>query len=338
MWCSWCLAVGEGLSLSIERIEIDRDEKVGRVICSVLDTDGRPVRDLRSDEFAIAIEGEGAGVSFATLGKVDPTVFAVLAIDVSGSMKGEKLESAQAAATGFVNSMNPGDILKLVPFSSTVEKSFQPTTDRAEIESQIMSLEAATNTKLFDAVYDCINTLTAVPAARRVLIVLTDGDDTESSVNIEDCIRAALQHKVRIHTVAYGKELSEKDRRITLGRLATLTGGQSFYAPEPSDLASLYSLVAEQLKAVYFLEFAVDSKFLDGTEHELIVSVETDLGLSASASVAEDFPVPIDDSGSRGFTDPHFFGVIIAVFLVLVVGFAAVIYFLARRISRGSTR
>ena len=101
---------------------------------------------------------------------------AVLAIDTSDSMRGERFAAAQAAAETFLTSV-PADVLVgIVTFDATVETALAPTTDRDEARSVVAGLELDTGTRLHDAVITAVGLAGA--EGQGSVLVLSDGADT----------------------------------------------------------------------------------------------------------------------------------------------------------------
>ncbi|PLW82636.1 BatB protein [Kineobactrum sediminis] len=210
----------------------------------------------------------------------------MLAIDISGSMRVEdmqvgnslvrRIDAIKGVGAEFLNSRR-GDRLGLILFGSNAyvqsPLSFDVTTvERFLLEAQIGF--AGQETAIGDAIGLAVKRLRERPAESRVLVLLTDGQDTASSITPLDAARLAQGLGIRIYTIGVGADQlslpglfgsSFGSRRVnpsadldeeTLLEIARLTGGRYFRARDPQELAGIYQLLdklepVEQDVAVY---------------------------------------------------------------------------------------
>jgi Ca-activated chloride channel family protein len=173
----------------------------------------------------------------------------VMLIDTSGSMRGEKIESARAAAVQFVEQMGEEDTMTLIAFSS------QPTmlidheqvgTARDRIISTIQGLPAEGDTALYDAIGDGATAIASTTSSQttNALVVLSDGEDTFSyrysfDQNLIDLARA---NNTTVFTIAYGGEASNE----ILEDLALQANGK-FYEGDAASIVAIY----EEMSAAF---------------------------------------------------------------------------------------
>lgn len=210
----------------------------------------------------------------------------MLAVDISGSMRIEdmqvgnqlarRLDAVKAVGAEFIQRRS-GDRLGLILFGSKAyvqsPLSFDTTTvERFLREAQIGF--AGQETAIGDAIGLAVKRLKERPADSRVLVLLTDGQDTASSVQPLEAARLAANLGIRIYTIGIGADelslpglfgSSFGSRQINPSRdldeqglqeIAELTGGTYFRARNPQELASIYRLVdelepVEQVASVY---------------------------------------------------------------------------------------
>lgn len=179
-----------GLSLRIDGVATDEFPRM-RINVTVRDANGVPVTGLGVENFQI-IEDDGAqAISPAeVVPQVNPAVeiAVLLAIDVSGSMKGQPLASANAAANSFLDGLTPNDRAAVLAFSDDVNLN-QPfpqidearehdfTNDKNALKNVINFLEAGGNTPLYDAAFKAVKMTAREPRGNRAVILLTDGRD-----------------------------------------------------------------------------------------------------------------------------------------------------------------
>lgn len=203
----------------------------------------------------------------------------MLAVDISGSMRVEdmqvgdrmarRIDAVKQLGSDFI-SRRTGDRLGLILFGSRAylqsPLSFDvQTVQRFLLESQIGF--AGQETAIGDAIGLAVKRLQERPATSRVLILLTDGQDTASTVDPLEAAKLAADLGVRIYTIGIGADSltlpgllgsplgartvnpsADLDER-SLMEIASSTSGQYFRARDPQELATVYRLL-EQLEPV----------------------------------------------------------------------------------------
>jgi hypothetical protein len=158
------------------------------------------------------------------------------AVDTSGSIRAHDLLRARALVAGMMAALPEGSRAALVTFDDEARVLLPPTAAVAEVAAALEGLRAAgRHTAMNDALYDTARLLRDSSARRRALVLLTDGRDENSAVELSDGIAVAQQAGVPVFTVGVGR-VSER----TLRRIAKLTGGRySRLAPtRPEALAA----------------------------------------------------------------------------------------------------
>jgi Ca-activated chloride channel homolog len=203
----------------------------------------------------------------------------MLAVDISGSMRQEDMRIGQATArridavkqvgSQFIE-RRTGDRLGLVLFGTNAYVQSPLSFDTATVRQFLQEAQigfAGQETAIGDAVGLAVKRLRERPADSRVLVLLTDGQDTASSVKPLDAARLAADQGIRIYTIGIGAEQmtvpglfgsSFGARQINpsaeldeegLQEIAKLTGGRYFRARDPAELAGIYQLL-DQLEPV----------------------------------------------------------------------------------------
>jgi len=204
---------------------------------SITDANGEPLA-VDASRFVIMENGQQIPPDqIAGIGEVGP-VATMLVIDVSGSMGVEgKLESAQAAAHQFIDRLRPIDQAGLISFNTKVEVVQQLTSDTETLDAAIDSLVADDDTAMYDALMVAIKELEG-ESGRKAIIVLTDGLDNSSTVNINNVTKAIGPEGISISTVGLGITGSQADNMTGIDEpglqdLATRAGGVYGYAEDP---------------------------------------------------------------------------------------------------------
>jgi Flp pilus assembly protein TadB/Mg-chelatase subunit ChlD len=175
----------------------------------------------------------------------------VLVIDTSGSMAGEKLAAARAAALDYAAAAPPGVLLGLVTVADSPTVVLSPTTDRAGFTAAVERLTAGGGTALYDGVQAAVDLLDPAsrPAAaglvERRMMVLSDGADTASTMTSDRLTRVLKRSAVLIDVVALG---SETDRAVLSG-LSGAAGGRVLAVADAGSLRSAFLDLAVTLSA-----------------------------------------------------------------------------------------
>jgi tight adherence protein C len=214
--------------------------------------DGKAIPNLDPSQFEIREQGQAQPVAGLTLGAArNIPLSVVLAIDNSGSMAGEKLQSAKAAAVAFLQSLTPNDRATVLGFNTRVFEVVAATNDRAALETGINSLQPGGNTAAYDALYQGAAVVSSAPSEmRRAIILLTDGEDTASSYSARVAADVARQANALVYTIGLGPDAQDQ----VLTALAE-GGGRYYKAPQPSDLQGIYNAIAVELSAQLLLRY-----------------------------------------------------------------------------------
>jgi Ca-activated chloride channel family protein len=248
---------------------------------SVTGPGGRHVGDLTADDFVVFEDGRPQNVSFFS--RSDTPLAVSMLIDTSSSME-ERLPLAQRAAIDFVAKLRPGDTAEIVDFDNRIEVLQPFTSDRHLLEEAILKTRAGGSTALYNAVYIALKQLQKArpqrgdEVRRDVIVVLSDGEDTSSLVSFEELLDAVKRSQTAIYTIGLALEpLSSKATTLTgefvLRRLAQETGGQLFTAKQPSELANVYSQIADELATQYVLGYLSTNARKNGDWRSTAVSV-----------------------------------------------------------------
>lgn len=197
----------------------------------------------------------------------------MMAVDISGSMKIEdmeisnslvpRIEAVRRLGAEFMERRR-GDRVGLILFGSNAYVQSPLSFDTATVQRFLLDARigfAGQDTAIGDAIGLAVKRLRERPAESRVLILLSDGRDTASSVSMQDAARLASELGIRIYTIGIGADQlavpglfgsSFGSRRVNpsaeldeagLQRIAAATDGQYFRARNPAELASIYQVL-----------------------------------------------------------------------------------------------
>ena len=230
--------------------------------------DGRLVPDLPREAFTVLDNGRPADLT--VFSNEPQSITVALLIDVSGSMERHFLR-VRAATREFVKALQPSDRARIGTFGEEVALSPHLTGDKALL-NRVLEEEMwpGGGTPMWHAANDAMASLAGEPG-RRVLLILTDGGDTERSVehtadNIE---RRATAEGFMVYAIGIeGTGLAHDVKTI-----ADETGGGYFELKAGDDLASTFARVVEELRHQYALGFTPVA--LDGRRHRIDVRLSS---------------------------------------------------------------
>jgi tight adherence protein B len=178
----------------------------------------------------------------------------VLAIDRSRSMLGEPLVHAVGAARSFVAAKPLEDRIAVVTYATEpiLLTGFQTSTTDADSALRSISVNPVGGTTLYDAVVLSSNSLASETYLGRVIIVVTDGDETRSEATLDEAIAAAQNAGAVVYVV--GIE-SGAFNPAPLQQIAEKTGGTYYGAADSAALAEVYNSIAEELSRTWRLEY-----------------------------------------------------------------------------------
>jgi len=178
---------------------------------------------------------------YVTVRERGKAISTAIVIDRSGSMYGTPMEDAKNAAKAFIGYMGSADRGALIDFDDVITITQTFTDDKQLLTLAIDGLYARGDTAFYDAVYTAITETTKEdPARRRAIIALTDGNDNRSMYTIQDVVDYAKQADIPIYTIGLGDYVES----TTLQYLAAQTDGLYFFAPDSSNLKSIYDTIA----------------------------------------------------------------------------------------------
>jgi len=176
------------------------------------------------------------------------TANVVLVLDTSGSMnEDQKIQNAREGARQLVNLLSDGDHLSLLPFNTNLSWAGQNIplkTGRDDVNRTISSLFAQGGTALYDSIdaaYQYLLGQNSSGSTDSILsvVVLTDGEDTESKIQLGqlmDRIRFdGERHNIHVFTIAYGKDAKKE----TLRQIAQATQAK-FYEGTPQNIVGVF--------------------------------------------------------------------------------------------------
>ena len=272
---------------------------------TVADDRGAFVPELKEGNFRIFEQNIEQKISVFSQDDIPVTMG--LVIDNSGSMR-EKREQVNAAAMTFVRTSNPQDEAFVVNFNDEyyLDTDGDFTSDQRNLNDALSRIDTRGSTALYDALIGSLDHLKKGHKDKRVLLLVTDGDDDASSKTLEDAMKAAQQSSATIYAVGVFSEDDRKnDKRMVrhsrkvLTELAAATGGLAYFPDSLSEVTPICEQVAREIRNQYTLGYYPVNTARDGTFRTVQVkvippngrgklSVRTRTGYYAPTSTAAD--------------------------------------------------
>ena len=183
-----------------------------------------------------------------------------LLADTSGSMSGQRMESAKSIMRNFLSTVqfNAGDQVKLTQFNSIIDKSGFFSNDLNRLNQTINSYAATGGTKLYDTIIYGVQDVSGQEGAKCV-IAFTDGYDEHSYNSPEQVIEIVSRYRIPVFIVRVG-DTSSSGRDSILQQIAQASGGDFKNLQQFStDMNDFYNQIYRQLKEYYVVEYEADS-------------------------------------------------------------------------------
>ena len=271
-----------------ERINIRRV----RLPITVTDKKGNFVPGLTKNDFTILEDKMPQTIETFSddLSEKTPLYVAVL-MDTSPSTAG-KLKFQQESAMNFIQTVVKArkDRVLFGTFDHEITL-LQDFTERLDLlDKAVFGVKKmGTHTALFDAIWQfCDEKMRSVPG-RRVLLIVTDGEDTYSRANIRDAIDIAQRTETTIFAISTkagflatvpgveaGQVADKKDRDLLT--LAEETGGTAFFTGDMLSLERSFTKISKELRAQYLVTYDPTNKNYDGTFRKIDVKISNGHG------------------------------------------------------------
>ena len=232
---------------------------------TAMDDKGRPVTDLRREDFRIWDEGRAQQIVHFYGGKGLPARVLLL-LDASGSMGDKRVASSREAAKQLLLALSPEDQVAVAGFDSRYWGVVAFTNDREAVRKGLDTITPFGSTALHDSLDKAAHDIATWGEGRRAVVVLTDGIDTSSQKTAEEVIARSRALDVPIYAISVVSPLDDPSSQSflgekeagqeaaaaeTLGRYASLSGGASFRVSTLTGVVLAAQRIATELKHQY---------------------------------------------------------------------------------------
>src|SRR6202790_2841599 len=242
---------------------------------TVLDDRGRFADGLKQDNFRVF--EDKAEQKLAIFKREDVPVSMGLVIDNSGSMR-DKRPRVNAAALTLVEASNPQDEAFVVNFNDDfyldLDKDF--TNSIPELKEALERIDSRGSTALYDAIIGSWNHVKKGSRDKKVLLIVTDGEDNTSHSSLEKTVREIQKTDTVIYTIGLLSEESKKNAKRAkraLEDIAKASGGLAFFPENVDDVHSICEQVAHDIRNQYTLAYYPTNIKRDGTFRTVQVEI-----------------------------------------------------------------
>jgi Ca-activated chloride channel family protein len=242
------------------------------------------VSGLTKDDFIVLEDKKPQEVTFFQDEKNNPPVYVGVLMDTSPSTAG-KMRFSKEAAKNFIYSVVRlrKDKVAFATFDHEI-KLRQDFSDKLDMLDRAVDnvKETGNKTSLYDAIYQFCDEKLRGAKGRRVIVVITDGDDTFSRAELSDAIDIAQRTETTIFAISTkagflgsvpgveaGTIKDEGDKDLT--RLCEETGGEVFFTGDMIALEKAFTRISKELQTQYILTYKPENQVLDGKVRQIEV-------------------------------------------------------------------
>jgi Ca-activated chloride channel homolog len=269
-----CVVTASAVAQNPQQPELRIQTNLVTVYTNVTDQSGAIVGGLTKGDFKVYEDGRPQEISVFERQSEQPLSM-TLAIDTSSStFKDRAME--QDAAKRFIHALlRPQDQMSLLEFSTDVRLLTSFTNKMPQLDRALASLRGGDATALYDAIYLGSQGL-AHKDGRKVLVLVSDGDDTAKSTTYPEALEQALRAEAMIYSIidvpieaSAGRDIGGEHALITLSEQ---TGGKSFYA-NAGGLDKAFAQVSDDLRTQYVIGYYPKNQEPGRTFHRITVTV-----------------------------------------------------------------
>jgi VWFA-related protein len=242
---------------------------------TVLDDRGKFVDGLKEENFRVF--EDKAEQKLSLFKREDVPVSMGLVIDNSGSMRDKRPRVNEAALT-LVQASNPHDESFVVNFNDDyyldLDKDF--TSSIPELKEALERIDARGSTALYDAIIGSLDHLKKGHKDKKVLLVVTDGEDNVSRNSLEKAVREIQKSNVVIYSIGLFSDEDKKNKKKAMRALKDISaasGGVAFFPENVDDVHNICDQVARDIRNQYTLGYYPTNTKKDGTFRTVQVDI-----------------------------------------------------------------
>jgi Ca-activated chloride channel homolog len=251
------------------------DTQLVPLYVSVVDKNGKMVTNIPQSAFKVF--EDNVEQTLKVFNREDVPVSMGIIIDNSGSMR-EKRPKVAAAALELVKASNPQDEVFIVDFNDVAYLDAPFTSNIKKLEQVLDKIDTRGGTAMRDAISMSIDYAKENgKKTKKVLLVITDGNDNTSNETLEQLVRKAHQSEVLIYCIGLLNDEEPREGRAAkraLKELAFNSGGLDYYPKTLSEVETITPQIAHEIRNQYILAYTPTNTALDGRFRSIKVTVK----------------------------------------------------------------
>jgi VWFA-related protein len=259
---------GLGTDVNAPTIKVGVNEV--NLIFTVTDKHGKYIPNLQQSDFALLDDQKAPSHVNSFHQQINLPLRVGIVIDTSTSIH-SRFKFEQQAATEFLLQVLKArsDRAFVMGFDVTPTVTQNWTNDLDGLETGVNRLSPGGGTALFDAVYTAcrdklLDESRGQEPVRKAIILLSDGDDNQSRVHLDEAIKMCQRSETIIYSISTNWTPSRGEGDKVMSQLAGDTGGQVFFPPSVEEVSTSFHSIEEELRSQYALTYTPADFKTDG--------------------------------------------------------------------------
>ena len=263
-------------------------------VFTAVDRDRHFITTLRADDLRIYENDSPQTISLFER-ETDRPLTLVILVDTSKSQE-RTLPDEKKAAKAFIRAVvRPDkDKVAVISFTGVPRVEQQLTENVAKLNRAIdhLRVELPANnpncdeekpvqedplcwTSIWDSVWESASEVLGQgdENSRRAVILLSDGDDTSSTIKRQDAIDAAVKNNVAVYSIGIGDPELYKVEQDSLRKISDRTGGRAFFPRDEMELGRAFAQIQEELRSQYVIAYSPQNKLRDGSHRRIKMEI-----------------------------------------------------------------
>jgi len=243
------------------------------ILFSVTDNKGKLITNLKQSDFRLTEDGKPQTIERVNLDTDLPLHIALL-MDRSNTVL-DQLKLEKESAIEFLNKIlrRGKDKAMLIGFDTDVFLLQDFTDSVDKLSNQILQIRAGGSTSAFDALFMASNSYLSKVPPRKMIVLISDGQDNSSRKTLDDALLTAQRNEVVIYAInpnipgsTSGSDPKERDKGDkALKQLTEGTGGHAFFPKKLDDLETGFQNIGEEMRSQYSMIYSPTNKERDGS-------------------------------------------------------------------------